>query len=144
MDAAPRARWSDIVPPYFNVAAFIAGAYILPDRLAPAGYNDERLRLFGRFFKRKTIPTADEFDAAMEKLYQLLDDAGFPGGEWVGGEHGDMLMNAKLTLDKAFREATACGLTETRIADEPRAERSDSGATTERGGVGAFWVGPAR
>ena len=29
MDAAPRARWSDIVPPYFNVAAFIAGAYIL-------------------------------------------------------------------------------------------------------------------
>jgi hypothetical protein len=77
MDAAPRARWSDIVPPYFNVAAFIAGAYILPDSLAPAGYNDERLRLFGRFFKRKTIPTADEFDAAMEKLYQLLDDAGF-------------------------------------------------------------------
>ena len=78
----------------------------------------------------------------MEKLYQLLDDAGFPGGEWVGGEHGDMLMNAKLTLDKAFREATACGLTETRIADEPRAERSDSGATTERGGVGAFWSRP--
>lgn len=34
------------------------------------------------------VPTADEFDAAMEELYQLLDDAGFPDGLWVGGEQG--------------------------------------------------------
>ena len=144
MSKAPRALPSSIVPPYFGVAAYIAGASIVPNSLAPPGYNDERARLFLRFFKRKTIPTATEFDAAMEELYQLLDDAGFPGGQWVGGEHGELLMTAKLTLDKAFREAYACGLTTTRIADEPREEHSASGATTERGGVGAFWVGPAR
>jgi hypothetical protein len=144
MDKTTRALPSSIVPPYFRVAAYLAGASIVPNSLAPPGYNDDRARLFVRFFKRKTIPTAGEFDAAMEGLYQLLDDAGFPDGLWVGGEHGDVLMTAKLTLDKAFREAYACGLTTTRIADEPRAERSDSEATTERGGVGAFWVGPAR
>lgn len=143
-DEVPRKKWSSITPPFFYVAAFLAGASIYPDKLAPPGYNDERARLFLRFFKRKTIPTADEFDATMETLYQLLAGVGFPHGSWVGGEHGDVLMTAKLRLDRAFREAYACGLTTTRIADEPREEHSDSGATTERGGVGAFWVGPAR
>jgi hypothetical protein len=134
MRKAPRALPSSIVPPYFRVAAYLAGAGIVPDAMAPPGYNDERARLFLRFFKRKNIPTADEFDAAMEELYQLLDDSGFPDGLWVGGDNGNVLMTAKLTLDKAFREAYACGLTTTRIADEPRDEHSASGATTERGG----------
>jgi len=144
MEEVPRTLTSFLVPPYFRVAAFLAGAVIVPAALAPPGYNDERARLFVRFFKRKTIPTADEFDVTMEELYQLLANVGFPRGSWVGGKRGDVLMTAKLTLDKAFREAYACGLTTTRIADEPREERSDSGATTERGGVCAFWVGPAR
>jgi hypothetical protein len=114
---------------------------IVPDELAPAGYNNAVAQLWLRFFRAKSVPSAKAFDSEMEELYQLLSSVAFPRGRWVGGEQGDLLMKAKLRLDAAFHEAYARELTTTRLDSDPP-EWCDSATTSEGGVDGAGWLGP--
>jgi hypothetical protein len=134
---------SEVLPAYRLLAALIAGSHI-PPTLAPAGYNSARARLWLRFFKRSTVPTQDEFDAAMNELYDLLASSAFPRGGWVGGEQGEALMKAKLRLDDAYRVGYASEVTATRLDDDAGEEWRDRDTTSARGVRGAWWIGPAR
>jgi hypothetical protein len=125
-----------IVPPYVRLVATL-GQAVVPAPFAPRGFAAARGRLVIRFFRRDTIPTADEFDAAIAELYQIVKDAAAEAG--LGSPALVPLLAAKRWLDEAYREAYAQGLTSTTLADDPTEERSNSDATTEGGGAGGLW-----
>jgi len=97
------------MPRYRHVALAALRACMDP-AFAPEGYNDACRALWLRFQASRSVPSAGEFDAALDELYELLRDAGIPNGVFIGGDAGQALLAARRRLDALGDEARACGL----------------------------------